>query len=141
MRWKKNQTVMLSLLSQQQSCRKIVKAMYREQTTYWSTKEIILKLMPPLPLFEKYFLPSPLPLFEKDFVGFCLSMLPVLWLFNNRGVVYLQRSARRFGMPDPWSWSPSKCTNQHLRRSHFWCTKSRAWSGWKTIAEIPKVLD
>lgn len=29
--------------------------MYREQTTYWSTKEIISKLMVPLPLFQKYF--------------------------------------------------------------------------------------
>lgn len=48
--------------------------MYREQTTYWSTKEIILKLMPPLPLFEKYFLPSPFPFLKKilwDFVYLC----------------------------------------------------------------------
>lgn len=95
---------------------------------------------PPPPLFP--FLkniPPPSP-FWKIFWGILLIYVACPGLFNKRRVVYLQRSARRSGMPDPWNWSPSKCTTQHPRRSHFWCTKSQVWSGWKTIAEIQKGL-
>lgn len=133
---KKNQTVMLSLLSQQQSCRKIVKAMYREQTTYWWDQPKT-DGPPPFPFLKNIPPPSP---FRKIFWGILLIYVACSGLFNKRRVVYLQRSARRSGMPDPWNWSPSKCTTQHPRRSHFWCTKSQVWSGWKTIAEIQEGL-
>lgn len=93
----------------------------------------------PFPLFEKIFHPFP---FLKNIFNWWILLIYVACpgLFNKRRVVYLQRSARRSGMPDPWNWSPSKCTTQHPRRSHFWCTKSQVWSGWKTIAEIQKGL-
>lgn len=93
---------------------------------------------PPLSPFLKN-IPPPSP-FWKIFGGILLIYVACPGLFNKRRVVYLQRSARRSGMPDPWNWSPSKCTTQHPRRSHFWCTKSQVWSGWKTIAEIQKGL-
>lgn len=94
--------------------------------------------MAPLTPFWKN-IPPPSP-FWKIFGGILLIYVACPGLFNKRRVVYLQRSARRSGMPDPWNWSPSKCTTQHPRRSHFWCTKSQVWSGWKTIAEIQKGL-
>lgn len=84
-------------------------------------------------------IPPPSP-FWKIFWGILLIYVACPGLFHKWRVVYLQRSARRSGMPDPWNWSPSKCTTQHPRRSHFWCTKSQVWSGWKTIAEIQKGL-
>lgn len=92
---------------------------------------------PPPPLLKNIPPPSP---FWKIFWGILLIYVACSGLFNKRRAVYLQRSARRSGMPDPWNWSPSKCTTQHPRRSHFWCTKSQVWSGWKTIAEIQKGL-
>lgn len=94
--------------------------------------------MAPLTPFWKN-IPPPSP-FWKIFWGILLIYVACSGLFNKRRAVYLQRSARRSGMPDPWNWSPSKCTTQHPRRSHFWCTKSQVWSGWKTIAEIQKGL-
>lgn len=99
--------------------------------------EINQRLIDPTPLLKNIPPPSP---FWKIFWGILLIYVACPGLFNKRRVVYLQRSARRSGMPDPWNWSPSKCTTQHPRRSHFWCTKSQVWSGWKTIAEIQKGL-
>lgn len=93
---------------------------------------------PPFPPFEKY--STPFPFLKNILRDFAYIYVACPGLLNKRKVVYLQRSARRSGMPDPWNWSPSKCTTQHPRRSHFWCTKSQVWSGWKTIAEIQKGL-
>lgn len=92
---------------------------------------------PPFPFLKNIPPPSP---FSKIFWGILLIYVACPGLFHKWRVVYLQQSARRSGMLDPWNWSPSKCTTQHPRRSHFWCTKSQVWLGWKTIAEIQKGL-
>lgn len=100
-----------------------------------STKDRCLP--PPFPLFENYSTPFPfLKNILRDFAYICC----LSWVIQQKKSFYLQQSARRSGMPDPWNWSPNKCTTQHPRKSHFWCTKSQVWSGWKTIAEIQKGL-
>lgn len=69
MRWKKNQTVMLSLLSQQQSCRKNCKSHVQRTDNILINQRNNSKIDAPTSPFWKIFSPLPPSPFWKRFCG------------------------------------------------------------------------